>query len=484
MARFHQDPDWFDDNNQQRENRYHNHPFGLQHHEQTMRQSSPVSRQQQAVTSIPPPPLPPHCEVYIHPQRCPPLNLEFMWRMYDRRNGRSEEAEQYNRTQERIGILKSQGFPTGLAALILQNAVDHPIRIFLVENSGSMLSNDGHLVAQSSSSGKVQTVQCTRWEGITSTLVWHAELAAWCQTPTAVRLLNDPGINVGPQQVGIASSKNHSSTEEVGRLKNLLQSTRPNGATTPISAHLQDLLQPISNIVPILMSQKRRITLILCVDSIPTDGEGKQTPQVIDEFLSVLRKLLDWPVQVVLRLSAPTDERVRSFYRNLASNTGVCGGWQSQRNSLYTQYSDDFTNFQEHLQILDDYVCECEAVQEHNPWLHYGYPLHLCREQGVCIKAIEALTQRPLSGSEVLEVAGYLFGEVINEQQILSNESELKLLRKKIEALNSESIYLWSPIKRKFVPWIDIKQLDKLYFHRHKGIRRGSANGDQKCTVM
>jgi hypothetical protein len=232
------------------------------------------------------------------------------------------------------------------------------------------------------------------------------------------------------------------------------------------------------------MSQKRRITLVICVDSIPTDGEGKQTPQVIDGFLSALGKLLDWPVQVVLRLSAPTDERVRSFYRNLASKTGLSSGWQAQGNSSHTQYSDDFTCFQEHLQILDDYVCECEAVQENNPWLHYGYPLHLCREQGVCIRTIEALSQRPLSASEVLEVAGYLFGEVINEQRMLSSESELYIFRKKIEALNSEAIDLWNPIKKKFVPWIDLKQLDKLYFRQHKGIRRGSANGDQKCTVM
>ena len=27
--------------------------------------------------------------------------------------------------------------------------------------------------------------------------------------------------------------------------------------------------------------------------------------------------------------------------------------------------------------VLDDYVSECHEVHKYNPWLNYGYPLHL-----------------------------------------------------------------------------------------------------------
>eukprot|EP00539_Tryblionella_compressa_P004662 CAMPEP_0178752406 /NCGR_PEP_ID=MMETSP0744-20121128/11049_1 /TAXON_ID=913974 /ORGANISM="Nitzschia punctata, Strain CCMP561" /LENGTH=240 /DNA_ID=CAMNT_0020406129 /DNA_START=151 /DNA_END=873 /DNA_ORIENTATION=+ len=239
--------------------------------------------------------------------------------------------------------------------------------------------------------------------------------------------------------------------------------------------------------VPTLIRQQRRVTLCLCTDSIPTDPEGKQSPHTTAEFLAVLGKLFDWPVQVVLRLST-TDERVRRFYRELRYKNGRSWEWRSssaarRNNSLYSNFTDDCTNFQEHFQILEDYVSECEGVREHNPWLHYGYPLHLCREEGICIKAIESLSQRPLNATEVLEVTGYLFGEAVDERQILSNTAELRAFRKRIVGLNKENGVLWSPIKKKFVPWIDLKQLDKIYFHQPKMSRKHDGE-DHKCTVM
>jgi hypothetical protein len=62
----------------------------------------------------------------------------------------------------------------------------------------------------------------------------------------------------------------------------------------------------------------------------------------------------------------------------------------------------------------------------------------------------------------LVEVAEYLVAQVANEQQLLSCESELK----RIEELNSEAIFLWNPIKKRLVPWIDLKKSDKIYFHQ------------------
>jgi hypothetical protein len=47
-----------------------------------------------------------------------------------------------------------------------------------------MLKNDGHMVAKSPK--KIEVINCSRWEEITSSIIWHAEMAGWCQNPTAI----------------------------------------------------------------------------------------------------------------------------------------------------------------------------------------------------------------------------------------------------------------------------------------------------------
>jgi hypothetical protein len=314
-----------------------------------------------------------------------------------------------------------------------------------------MHKNDGHMVSQSSK-GKVEIVDCTRWEEATSTILWHAELAAWCQTPMAIRLLQDPGIQVGPQQVGVSASNHYSSSEEVHRLKLLLKKTRPVGATSPINLHMQELFPSIQALLPLLEETHKQVTLCVCTDSIPTDAEGKEHPLMIQEFLLTLQQLVDWPVQVVLRLSTD-EERVVQFYQNLMIN------------------DESLSN---HLQVLDDYVSECQLVQHHNPWLHYGYPLHLCREEGIRIPVLEALNQRPLLPNEMCDVVSLIFGYI---DQSYNPDREYAEFRKQVLELNKETGVLWNPTKKKFVTWMDLKKMDKLYHHQ---LRKSPS---EKCII-
>jgi hypothetical protein len=435
-------------------------------------------------------PLPvPSEKQYIHPERCPPLNLEFLWKIYNKRGAEAapDEGSRFStwRThQDRIGTLRAQGFPEGLASLMLQHAVESPLRIFLVDNSGTLHQNDAYLVSQSSS-GRFQTVGCTRWESVTSAILWHAGMAAWCQTPMAVRLLHDPGIGVGPQQLGICASKHFSSTEEEARLRNLLRATRPNGGTSPLNAHLQEMLPSISTVVPRLLHEGRRLTLCICTDSIPTDPMGTENPQGVEDFLSTLGKLLDWPVHVVVLLST-REERVVQFYKNCIANPNLATDDSTSGDGL----SCGTESSQDQLQVLGDYVSECEKVREHNPWLNYGYPLHLCREEGICINVIEALSQRPLRRDEVLDVVGYLFGPNISDA-VPTNETQYHAFRRRIDDMNSESTPLWNPIRKKVVPWIDLKRLDRDFFHHAKTGKQVGGGGnnkrggnERKCDIM
>ena len=401
-----------------------------------------------------PPPPPPPTRAFLHREqeesfsRYSHLNLEFLWKIYHQRKNTNR-----NDNHSRIETLKSQGFPAGLASLILEHSMDHPIRLWLVDNRGTMHKSDGHLVSQSIKQ-KVETVDCTRWEEITSTILWHAEMAAWCQTPMAIRLLHDPGVQVGPQQVGVSASKHYSSKEEVERLRNLLNKTRPNGLTSPLYLHMKQLFPSIQQLVPILDQTHKRITLCVCTDSIPTDEDGEEHPGMIQEFLVTLQQLVNWPVQVVIRLSTD-EERVVQFYQNLFA---------------------EHTNLANHLQVLDDYVSECYQVQKHNPWLHYGYPLHLCREEGIRISVLEALSVRPLLPIELCQLVSLIFGVII-PRETHDPEGHFAEFRKLVVSLNRDAIPLWNPLKKKFVPWIDVKKMDKMH-------NSTTSNSGDKCSIM
>jgi hypothetical protein len=458
----------------------------------------------------------------IHPGRCPPLDLEFMWQIYQARDTATivpgqveivQDAER--RRKERMATLRDQGFPTGLSSMMLDNAEKCPVRILLIDNSGTMNADDATMVAQSST-GKIQTTECTRWEALSSCLVWHAEMAAWLQNPTCCRLLKDPGAHIGPQQLGISSSQHYSASEALKRLKQLLRATRPNGpALNTLCEHLEDVLSSISHMVPTLTREDRRLILCIFTDSIPLDEQGN-----FGQFLSMLR---GWPVQVVLRLST-ADERVLQFYRSLVQMFNAVPRSSSQMNESRecTEEGNTFDSNTEHggdgdhdddgvgtggggndaglhlsdgqqqlieerniprmvhLQLLGDFTTEIERVQAHNPWLNYGFPLHLCREEGIGLNLVECLSQRPLEWKELLQVAGFIFGVDLVSMFLESStdQSGFQSIRSKIQQLNTEAGVLWSPIKRGFVPWINLKKLDKSYL-RQQQYRKGEGGSSR-----
>jgi hypothetical protein len=188
------------------------------------------------------------------------------------------------------------------------------------------------------------------------------------------------------------------------------------------------------------------------------------------------------------------EQGVIQFYQELIARKGERQQEQSNPHPGFDDSCHDsggITNFHERLQVLDDYVSECERVQAYNPWLNYGYPLHLCREEGICIKVIEALSQRPLLREEALDVSGYLFGQNLSDN-LPSNEIQYHAFLQRIVDLNSDAGVLWNPVKKKFVPWIDLKRFDRVYFHQMKSVKGTSIGGgdinsndkNSKCAIM
>ena len=64
-----------------------------------------------------------------------------------------------------------------------------PLRIFVIDNSGSMNTFDGHrLVADAA--GRAKMCPCSRRDELLDSLAWHARAAAGLGAPTEFKLLN------------------------------------------------------------------------------------------------------------------------------------------------------------------------------------------------------------------------------------------------------------------------------------------------------
>ena len=84
-------------------------------------------------------------------------------------------SEQYN-------DLLREGYSSGLAHALSENASRYDFRFWVVDNSGSMQIGDGHRIV--SKGGKSKAVACTRWEEIKETVKYHAQMATMLDCPT------------------------------------------------------------------------------------------------------------------------------------------------------------------------------------------------------------------------------------------------------------------------------------------------------------
>lgn len=83
--------------------------------------------------------------------------------------------------------LKKQGFPLGFAQSIAANNAVFPLRIWIVDNSGSMNASDGCRYI-SKKRNELKISECTRWKEIQEVVLYHAQLAGLLESSTVFRV--------------------------------------------------------------------------------------------------------------------------------------------------------------------------------------------------------------------------------------------------------------------------------------------------------
>lgn len=364
-------------------------------------------------------------------------------------NATKKETPKYNTLQHNGGALDAkvverlmnQGFSRGLAQSLAKNTATFPYRIWVVDNSGSMLKADGNRIIETRSTNLVKIVPCSRWDEIRECVNYHIRMAGLLEVTTSFRLLNHPGATVGAQHFDIASAPG-TAPLEMQRAMTIMNQTRPGGCT-PLTQHIMDIYASVFDMAPDLRSSGKKVVIVLATDGLPTDELGHGGPSQQQQFVETLRLLEGLPVWVVIRLCTDDDDVV-NFYNDLDEQLELS------------------------LEVLDDFCAEALEVYEHNKWLNYALPLHRCREMGYHDRVFDLIDERPLTKGELRDFFTILFGDIDGVPDPAVN---WKGFMEEISNLLQREQKQWNPVKKKVLPWIDLKKLNKTY-------------GEGNCSIM
>lgn len=361
-------------------------------------------------------------------------------RHYEISPGKSQEI-----TSSQIKALKKQGFTEGLARSLSENNTNFPLRIWILDNSGSMQKADGHRIIPTKNKNDLRIVDCTRWDEIRECAQYHIEMAALLEAPTSFRLLNNPGASIGPPQFDISQMGSDMIDSEVSAATQIMTKARP-GGVTPLTEHINAIHETIKAISHNLEAEGKKIVVVIATDGLPTDAYGNSDKSSKDQFVKSLRKLEGLPVWLVVRLCTDEDNVVQ-FYNNL----------------------DDMLELS--MDVLDDFLGEAEEVYEHNKWLNYALPLHRMREMGYFDRVFDMLDERPLTKGELRDFCRLLFG-LHNFDGVPDPAVDWNGFIKNVDMLLRKEELQYNPIKKSLLPWINLKKLNKIY---------GNKDG---CTIM
>ena len=275
--------------------------------------------------------------------------------------------------------LVKYGFSAGIIDQMVKALQQFPLRIWILDNSGSMSEGDGNFFVPS----KGKMVTCTRWDELQETMKFHLSVANDLQAPCTLRLLN-PGHD-GSQVLDCSDSNPEVFGAQILSARTTIMQTYP-GSGTPLSSHLHHVHHRIQSLAPELRARGQRVCIVLATDGLPTDNPHHVHGGPKEAFRKALNSLRGLPVWVVIRLLTD-DEDVVDYWNNLDQQVEVP------------------------LDVLDDWQGEAREVREVNPWINYTQELHYAREFGLAHPIFDLMDEKPFGASEVTQFIGLLFGQ-------------------------------------------------------------------------
>jgi len=262
------------------------------------------------------------------------------------------------------------GVPIQLANVVLNESNSIARRIFLLDNSLSTKQFDGRVLQEDEDGCWWR--RCSWWEEIVDVASRQASWNAKLGVPTEFILTNNCSSGHEFQE----PSKHFEVNVKHGDTDAQLVALGKDLAEVDLTGDI-DMVQRLKEIHEDLKleagkfaQRSQQIVLVIVTHSLPSDK---------DELVRILNKLsTDLPLRIIFRLC--TDKpQVASFYDNICAESSA------------------------DIQAIDD--LESSAIQSSkvgNGFVTYSKVLHVIREAGTSVKAVELLTERQLDPAEVV----------------------------------------------------------------------------------
>ena len=334
-------------------------------------------------------------------------------------------------------FLNSNYWPCGLIEAFILNVEKVPIRFFIIDDSGSMNTNDGLKIMGKEGSKNNKLVTCTRWSELSATVHFHAALAEASKCPTEFRMLN----GADPVMVGLDDDGGDG-------LKFLMEVMDDSPAgQTPLCEHIDDVVSAIQAIESDLRANGQKAIVVIATDGEASDGN----------VTAALKPLERLPVLLILRLCT-NDEKVVKYWNDVDRQLEV------------------------EVDVLDDLCADALQVFGVNPWLTYTDSLHKMREFGAAIKEMDLIDESKLSSEQMRTMVGILLFD--GKKRDVPHPDEdwtafASAVSKKLNDKNSRLVFDVSTKQLK--PIIDVKRLKENYLDQTSG-GIGAINSST-CTI-
>lgn len=332
--------------------------------------------------------------------------------------------------------LSKQGFTRGMQNNLAESVLSFPLRIWVVDNSGSMQIPDGHrLFGSLTDTNEMKSVTCTRWKELQHTIQYHIQLSALLKAPSTFRFLNKPGRGL-PKEFTIADGGEEVTQKELDYATSVVKLAAPIGVT-PLTQHVKEIKEQVQALAPALSDDGRRVSIILATDGLPSNERGHSGEKELDEFTEAVKSLEGLPVWIVIRLCTDDAETV-NFYNSLDAKLELS------------------------IEVLDNFENEAKEIYKKNAWINYCLPIHRMREIGYHHRILDMLDERKLTISEVKDYCKILFGPT-KMKDLPRPELDLCMFLGGLKTIISEQEEQWNMMKQKMKPLISISKVKKIH---------------------
>jgi len=327
-------------------------------------------------------------------------------------------------------FLKGEGWPYGLQTIVQKSCERYPIRYFIIDDSGSMNTNDGHRVVGGGDVKKLKMIKCTRWSELTTCLAFHADLSHAATAPTEFRFLN-------MAEPIIVGSPTDSTGEGLKLFKKLIEEEGP-GGQTPLCEQVKAVISSIKKIEEDLRRFGQKACVIVATDGEATDGD-------LVEAMTPLQHL---PVWLVVRCCTDEEEIIK-YWNNIDAELEI------------------------EMDVLDDLAGEAKEIREANPWIYYHSELHRLREFGSAMKELDLIDESLLSSEQMVAVVSALLCDEGDPKLPLPdvNFSEFISI---VKRLSAQRPLIFDPILKVPAPPINVARLSASY----------DANPSRACSIQ